>query len=151
MKGRRRLHDVHCRQFRVSLRAVEQQKTLTELRAHNSDILRRKIQTLNDKMPATSEIHMHGPCSSSEGQQEPAERKKAAAAAFSLFCDERGYLNQIEYILQNGVKKGDRTGTGVLSVFGSQARYSLRGGLQRPTRTHFTFSLQPVLFIVKWL
>ncbi|KAI1889136.1 hypothetical protein AGOR_G00175960 [Albula goreensis] len=34
--------------------------------------------------------------------------------------------NDVEYILQHGTRKGDRTGTGVVSVFGSQARYSLR-------------------------
>lgn len=37
------------------------------------------------------------------------------------------YLGQIEHILRCGVRKDDRTGTGTLSVFGLQARYSLRG------------------------
>lgn len=37
------------------------------------------------------------------------------------------YLGQIEHILRCGVRKDDRTGTGTLSVFGMQARYSLRG------------------------
>lgn len=46
---------------------------------------------------------------------------------FGVFCDERGYMDQIEYIMQHGRRKGDRTGTGVISVFGAQARYSLRG------------------------
>ncbi|CAL8313768.1 unnamed protein product [Merluccius merluccius] len=41
-------------------------------------------------------------------------------------CDERGYLNQVQHILDHGHRRGDRTGTGVVSVFGSQARYSLR-------------------------
>ncbi|PNI61357.1 TYMS isoform 4 [Pan troglodytes] len=36
------------------------------------------------------------------------------------------YLGQIEHILRCGVRKDDRTGTGTLSVFGMQARYSLR-------------------------
>lgn len=37
------------------------------------------------------------------------------------------YLKQVEHILRCGFKKEDRTGTGTLSVFGMQARYSLRG------------------------
>lgn len=37
------------------------------------------------------------------------------------------YLGQIEHILRFGSLKDDRTGTGTLSVFGMQARYSLRG------------------------
>ncbi|XP_029446957.1 thymidylate synthase isoform X2 [Rhinatrema bivittatum] len=41
--------------------------------------------------------------------------------------DELQYLRQIEHILQRGHPKQDRTGTGTLSVFGLQARYSLRG------------------------
>ncbi|KAM9332320.1 thymidylate synthase [Pholidichthys leucotaenia] len=43
-----------------------------------------------------------------------------------FFCDERGYLGLVEHIVENGRRKGDRTGTGVLSVFGAQVRYSLR-------------------------
>lgn len=46
---------------------------------------------------------------------------------FSLLCDERGYLSLVERVLRSGARKGDRTGTGVISVFGTQARYSLRG------------------------
>lgn len=44
-----------------------------------------------------------------------------------MFRDERGYLDQVRYTMQYGTRKGDRTGTGVISLFGSQARYSLRG------------------------
>uniref|UniRef100_A0A8C5W5F8 Thymidylate synthase n=1 Tax=Microcebus murinus TaxID=30608 RepID=A0A8C5W5F8_MICMU len=36
------------------------------------------------------------------------------------------YLGQVEHILRCGSRKDDRTGTGTLSVFGLQARYSLR-------------------------
>ncbi|UTM04615.1 thymidylate synthase [Equid gammaherpesvirus 2] len=40
---------------------------------------------------------------------------------------EHQYLNTVREILANGVRRGDRTGVGTLSVFGDQAKYSLRG------------------------
>ncbi|XP_016368980.1 bifunctional dihydrofolate reductase-thymidylate synthase-like [Sinocyclocheilus rhinocerous] len=72
------------------------------------------------KMSSTAVELTNGHCADAENKR---ENKKH----FSLFCDERGYLDLIEFILQNGARKGDRTGTGVISVFGTQARYSLRG------------------------
>ena len=41
---------------------------------------------------------------------------------------DRGYLNLLQDILDNGVEKKDRTGTGTLSVFGRQIRHSMKDG-----------------------
>ena len=40
----------------------------------------------------------------------------------------RPYLDLVRFVLENGERRTDRTGTGTLSVFGAQTRYDLRDG-----------------------
>ncbi|PCJ59229.1 MAG: thymidylate synthase [Planctomycetota bacterium] len=49
------------------------------------------------------------------------------------------YLDAIQYILDNGEKKKDRTGTGTISVFGTQSKYDLRDGFPLVTTKKVLF------------
>ncbi len=45
----------------------------------------------------------------------------------------KSYLDQLQYILDNGVIRGDRTGVGTTSVFGLNARYNMADGFPAVT------------------
>ncbi len=53
--------------------------------------------------------------------------------------EEVQYLNICRDIIENGVKRGDRTGTGTLSKFGVQMRFTLRDGILPLLTTKRTF------------
>jgi len=61
---------------------------------------------------------------------------------------DKDYQNLLKDIMTNGVEKGDRTGTGTVSVFGRQIRHNMKDGF--PLLTTKKMAIKTMMTELKW-
>lgn len=74
-----------------------------------------------------------------------------AIAVPAIHEGEAAYLALLSYVQQNGVSRGDRTGTGTIGSFGHQLRFDLRKGFPLLTtkKVHLRSIIHELLWFIK--
>ena len=80
-----------------------------------------------------------------------AEPRCVSVAAVARIIRVRPYLDLLRSVLDTGVRKDDRTGTGTLSIFGPQLRFDLAAGFPAVTtkKLHFRSIVHELLWFIR--